>query len=65
MKKSSKHPGFSAVASKIEKSEGVSKESADAMLASSSRGASKSAKKANPRLNKVSGSNPFKNAMKG
>ena len=51
----SKHPGFKAVASKIAKKEGVSKEKASAMLASSSRKASSKAKKANPRLKKVKG----------
>lgn len=50
---SNKHPGFSAVASKIEKKEGASKERADAMLASSTRKASPAAKKANPALKKV------------
>lgn len=48
-----KHPGFKAVAKKIEKKEGVSKERADAILASSSRKASPAAKKKNPRLNRV------------
>lgn len=58
------HPGFNKVASNIEAAEGVSKKSADAILAASSRNASKSAKKKkNPRLNKVSGSNPFKSAL--
>ena len=49
-----KHPGFKAVQKKIEKS-GYSKESAGAILASASRGASKSAKKGNPKLSKVKG----------
>ena len=49
-----KHPGFAAVQKKIEKS-GYSKESAGAILASSSRGASKSAKSKNPALKKVKG----------
>jgi hypothetical protein len=48
-----KHPGFKAVAKKIEKKEGVSKERADAILASKSRNASPAAKKKNPRLNRV------------
>jgi hypothetical protein len=48
-----KHPGFKAVASKIAKKQGVSKEKASAILAASSRKASASAKKANPRLKKV------------
>jgi len=50
----SKHPGFKAVQSKIEKS-GYSKESAGAILASASRGASKKAKAKNPQLAKVKG----------
>jgi hypothetical protein len=49
------HPGFKAVAQKIAKKEGVSKERAAAILAASSRNASSGAKKANPRLNKVKG----------
>ena len=55
MKKTSKHPGFKKVASKIAKKEGISKKSAGAILASASRKASKSAKKKNPRLKKVKG----------
>jgi hypothetical protein len=54
-KHSAKHPGFKAVASKIARKEGVSREAAGAILAKSSRGASKAAHKANPRLNKVKG----------
>lgn len=53
MAKSSKHPGFSKVASKIARKEGVSKERASAILAASSRNASAKAKKANPKLKKV------------
>lgn len=53
MKKSSSHPGFKAVASKIASKEGVSKKAAGAILASSTRKASSKAKKANPRLNRV------------
>jgi len=49
-----KHPGFKAVQDKIEK-EGYSKKAAGAILASSTRNASKQAKKANPKLNKVKG----------
>lgn len=45
--------GFKAAAKKIEGKEGVSKESADAILASSARKASPKAKKANPNLEKV------------
>lgn len=46
------HPGFKAVQSKIE-GEGYSKGAAGAILANASRHASKSAKRANPRLAKV------------
>lgn len=52
-KKSSKHPGFKAVASKMASSQGISTKRASAELAASTRGASKSAKKANPRLTRV------------
>ena len=48
-----KHPGFKAVQTKIQKKEGVSKESAGAILASASRKASPAAKRYNPRLKKV------------
>lgn len=48
-----KHPGFKAVAAKISSREGLSKKAASAILASSTRKASKSAKKANPRLRRV------------
>jgi hypothetical protein len=51
--KSKRHPGFKAVSKKIQKKQGVSKKSADAILAASSRGASKAAKRKNPRLKKV------------
>lgn len=50
-----KHPGFAKVQGQIAKKEGVSKKAAGAILASASRGASKKAKKANPRLNRVKG----------
>jgi hypothetical protein len=50
------HPGFAAVQSKIAKQQGVSADRAGAILAASSRGASKAAKKKNPRLKKVGGS---------
>ena len=50
---SDKHPGFSAVQGKIAKSEGISKDRAGAILAASTRGASKAAKKKNPALKKV------------
>lgn len=51
----SKHPGFKSVQSSIAKKEGVSKKAAGAILASATRKASVSAKKANPRLKKVRG----------
>lgn len=49
------HPGFKAVAAKIAKKQGVSKERAGAILAASARKASKAAVKANPRLKRVTG----------
>ena len=49
-----KHPGFKSVEKKIE-GEGYSAKSAGAILASKTRGASKGAKKANPKLKKVKG----------
>lgn len=52
-KSSKKNPGFKKVASKMADKEGVSKERASAMLAASTRKASKKAKKKNPRLKKV------------
>ena len=48
------HPGFKAVQKSIQK-QGYSKEQAGAILASKTRGASKAAHKANPRLNRVKG----------
>ena len=54
-KKSKAHPGFKSVQSSIAKREGISKERAGAILASSSRKASAKAKKKNPRLKKVKG----------
>jgi hypothetical protein len=50
-----KHPGFKAAAKKIAAKQGVSKESAGAILAAGARKASKAAVKANPNLKKVSG----------
>ena len=47
-----KHIGFSGVVSKVMKG-GYSKKVASAIVASASRNASKSTKKANPRLKKV------------
>jgi len=49
------HPGFKAVASNIAKKQGISKQSASAILAAGARKASKAAVKANPRLKRVSG----------
>jgi hypothetical protein len=51
-KHSKAHPGFAKVQSRIEK-EGYSPKAAASILAASSRGASKAAKKANPRLKRV------------
>lgn len=48
-----KHPGFKAVAQKIARQQGVSMKQASAILASSTRKASPSAKRANPRLRRV------------
>ena len=48
-----KHPGFKAVAQKIARKQGVSMKQASAILASSTRNASTSAKRANKRLNRV------------
>ena len=50
---SKKHPGFAKAAANIARKEGVSKEAASAILASSTRKASPAARKANPRLNRV------------
>jgi len=50
-----KHPGFKKVAGKIAAKQGIPLENANAILAASSRGASKTAKKANPRLKRVKG----------
>ena len=50
-----KHPGFKAVQAKIASKEGVSKDSAGAILAAASRKASPAAKRYNPNLRKVKG----------
>lgn len=55
MAKDKKHPGFKGASKEIQKKEGVSKKSADKILASGARKASKKAKAKNPRLNKVKG----------
>lgn len=51
--KTKKGMGFKAAQKQIMKKSGVSKESAGAILASSTRKASPAAKKANPNLKKV------------
>lgn len=48
-----KHPGFKAVQRKVAKKYGM--KAAGAIVASAARKASKSAKKANPRLKRVKG----------
>lgn len=53
--KSMKHPGFAKVASDISKRQGISKQRASAILASSSRKASAKAKRSNSRLKRVKG----------
>jgi hypothetical protein len=55
MASSKSHPGFKAVQSSIAKKQGISKQAAGAILASSTRKASSAAKKANPNLKKVKG----------
>ena len=52
-KKSDKHPGFASVTDSIAAKEGVTPETAAAILASSTRNASPAAKKKNPKLVKV------------
>ena len=47
------HPGFKSVQSSIAAKQGISKQAAGAILASSTRKASAKAKAANPRLKKV------------
>lgn len=49
------HPGFKAVQRSIAAKQGISPERAGAILASKTRAASPSAKKANPRLKRVKG----------
>lgn len=53
MSSSKKGMGFKAASNQIAKKEGVSKKSANAILAASTRKASASAKKKNPNLKKV------------
>ena len=54
-KKSKAHPGFKAIQQNIANRGGYSMKQAGAILASTSRNASKKAHKANPRLNRVKG----------
>lgn len=54
-KKGKAHPGFKGAQASIAKKEGVSEESAGAILAAGARNASSKAKKANPRLKRVKG----------
>jgi hypothetical protein len=49
------HPGFTAVAKSIAKSQNISTKRANAILASKTRAASKKAKRLNPNLKKVKG----------
>lgn len=49
------HPGFKAVQAKIARKEGISPKRAGAILGAATRNASASARKANPRLNRVRG----------
>ncbi len=52
-RRSKAHPGFSAVAGRIARKQGISKKRASAILAASSRRASPAAKRKNPRLKRV------------
>jgi hypothetical protein len=47
------HPGFQNVQAKIARQQGVSKDKAGAILAASTRRASRTAKRSNPKLKKV------------
>jgi hypothetical protein len=53
--KEKKGMGFKAAQNNIAKKQGISKESAGAILAASTRNASAKAKKANPNLKKIKG----------
>ena len=53
--KGGKHVGFKNAAKKIARKEGVSEDSASAILAASTRRSSKSARMKNSHLNRVSG----------
>ena len=54
-KSTKKHPGFKKVAATIARTQGISIQRANAMLAATTRRASKSAKRKNPRLKRVRG----------
>jgi len=53
MANSSKHPGFNKAANSIAAKEGISREAAGAILASSTRKANTAAKRKNPNLKRV------------
>jgi hypothetical protein len=53
MKHTKAHPGFQAVAAKVAKKEGVSKQAADAIIAAGARNASAHAKRMNSHLKRV------------
>jgi hypothetical protein len=53
------HRGFKAVQKDIAKKQGIGMDAAGAILASSARKASPAARRANPRLNRVSGMPPM------
>ena len=52
---SKKHPGFKKVQASIAQKEGISMDRAGAILGNAGRNASKKAKRANPRLNRIKG----------
>ena len=58
IKHTAAHPGFNAVANRIASSEGVSRESAGAILASARRKASSAAVRHNPRLKRIKKAEP-------
>lgn len=53
------HPGFAKASSSIAKRQGISKARANAILAAGARKASPAAKKANPRLKRVTGKRSY------
>lgn len=57
------HPGFKAAAAGIASKQGISPAAASAELAASTRNASPTAKKKNPRLKKVKGKKKAKRAF--